>query len=405
MNTTIYLGRQPILDRRRRTYGYELLYRDGDRAGAFFEDPDDATRQVVERALLSWGMANIVGTRHGFINAAAGFLQSGMYSLLARDQVVIELLEDIVYDIPTLEAVRGAKLAGYRMALDDVVAANGEHSEVFELADIIKVDLPGVEGDLETLVRDLRQRAPHAVLLAEKVEERADFDRCLALGFDLFQGYFFAKPEVLSRTSAPSRSLAALSLIGEIQDPEISLSRLSTVVQSDPTLAFRLLTLVNSSALGLTTRVRSIDHAIVLLGTDRVRHLAVLLAMSNTDAADLELMVLSATRARMAGTLASDPGLADGAVTVGLLSAIDVIFDAPMEELLGRLSLVDDVRDALLLGSGPLGDILATVHAYERADLAVLAQLHPAGIDDVRDAFGEATAWADSIRQHLAPAV
>lgn len=401
MSDTVYLGRQPILDRQRRTYGYELLYRSADRNEAMFADPDDATRVVVERAMLEWGLEHVLHGRTGFVNVGAGFLRSGLYQALPAEHVILELLEDIDYDAPTTELVKTARDAGYRMAFDDVIDLKKlREAKVLGIADIVKIDVLDVDrAQLPQLVGEVRELAPAATILAEKVEELEDFRCCLELGFELFQGYFFAKPELLTRSARPVNSTAALALLVEVQQPDVSIVRLEELVTTDPTLAFRLLALVNSSVSGLASRVSSVQQAIVLLGIEQVRQLATLITMAANARTNPEIITLGATRARMARSLIGDRSLESSAFTVGLLSVIDVIFHAPMADLLDELPLTDDAMDALSGRPGPLGDVLAAIRAYERADLAALEALRPGGWADMREAFGEAAMWADQFVQ------
>ena len=404
MASTVYLGRQPVLDRQRRTYGYELLFRQGRENAAFFDDPDDATRCLVERTLLEWGIEHVLHGRVGFVNVGAGFLISGTYHLLPSDHMVLELLEDVDYDERVIKVILEAHAAGYRFALDDITHAEQVPDPVMSIVDIVKVDVLQVDRTrLPELVSRLRVRAPRAHLLAEKVEEIEDFEECTKLGFDLFQGYFFAKPELLSRTARPVNSSAALALLVEMQRPLIDITKMEELVTGDPTLAFRLLALVNSSHAGLTQRVNSVHHAIVLLGIEHVRQLATLLTMASSVHTNQEIVVLAATRARMARLLAPK-GAESSAFTVGLLSVIDTIFRAPMADLIRELPLSVEIADALLGRGGRLGVLLDTIRAYEVADIDKLDVLWPDGIEALRIAFGDAATWADGFRRQIVAA-
>ena len=199
-------------------------------------------------------------------------------------------------------------------------------------------------------------------------------------------------------------SSAALALLLEMQRPLIDVPKMESLVTGDPTLAFRLLALVNSSLAGLTSRVASVHHAIVLLGIEQVRQLATLLTMASSAHTNQELVVLAATRARMARTLAPDEARASSAFTAGLLSVIDTIFRAPMADLIAELPLATEIADALLGRGGELSVLLDTIRAYEAADLAELEQLRPGGLDELRLAFGDATAWADDFRRQIVTA-
>jgi EAL and modified HD-GYP domain-containing signal transduction protein len=405
MTTNVFLGRQPIFDRHRRTYGYELLYRNGDHDVAFFRDPDDATRRVVEVAMLEWGFDRVIGDRFGFINAEAGILRSGMLELLPEDRAVIELVETVELDDDVVAAMTAACERGLRFALDDVTHRDlARLTRVAGLVDFVKIDVASVPGaELGEVARQVRAMLPGTQLLAEKVEDPSQFRQALEHGFDLFQGFFFAKPEVLQRTQRPANLTAAVELLAAVSEPRVDLVRVEQLVGRDPTLAYGLLKVVNSSSYGLTVHVQSIRHAIVMLGLAQVRQLAMLLTMagSSEDVSE-ELVVLAATRARMASQLAgADAELANAAYTAGLLSVIDVVFHCSMHELLADLPLPQPVRRALLDGTGPVGAVLAAVYAFERADTAALERLRPDDGDLVRDAFGEGAEWGESIRTAL----
>ncbi|MGD9701943.1 MAG: EAL and HDOD domain-containing protein [Acidimicrobiia bacterium] len=403
--STVFIGRQPILDRERRTFAYELLYRNGTGNAALIDDADAATRAVVEGALLDWGFNRIVGSQSGFINTSATALEQGLYRALPATRVVLELLEDVQFDETTKDAMRAARSAGYRLALDDLVAAGQVDDEVLSMVDFLKVDLVAVApDDLGRLTAHLRDRAPTARLVAEKVEEHCDFQRCLDLGYDLFQGYFFARPEVLERSCRLVHHGAALALMAEAQRPGIEIDQLERSVIRDPTIAFRLLSMVNSSAVGLRQRVASVRHAIVLLGVEPVRQFATLLAMSAGSNTNHELVLLAATRSRLAALLVDDRATRDVAVTTALLSVVDVAFGIPMRELLADLPIDAAVADALIDGSGPMGDLLALIRSCERADVAALELARPGQLEQLHQAFGSATAWADALRVQLAVA-
>ena len=401
---SVYIGRQPILDDSKRTQGYELLYRDGNVTSAFFSDPENATRYVIERSILEWGLSHLVGNGIGFFNVTQEFLRCGMYTILPADRVVLELPATLQYDGPTIDAIRGAVQIGYRIALDDVVTMNTPGIElVLPLVDIVKVEMMSLTPDeARDLVISLRRVAPKVVLLAQKVESIEMFELCRALGFQLFQGYFFAKPELLAKQNRPTSQQAALSLMTAIQDPDITIDQLADLASGDPTLAYRLLKFVNSSSTGLLQAIDSVRHAIVMLGLEHVRQLAVLLTMSASASSNQELITLSVTRAHMARHLVNDPRMANGAFTMGLLSVIDAVYQAPMYDLLEELPLHEDVRSALLVSAGPLGEVMEIIRAYERADVAELDYYRPLGLEPIRDAFGDGASVAAQMQMQLA---
>lgn len=404
MTSSVYLGRQPILDRRGRTYAFELLYRDSTDNSAFFANPDDATRRVIEAAMLEWGFDRLIGDRLGFINAAGGLLHTGLLSILPPSRTIVEVLEGVLLDDEMVQVIRDAYNTGLRFALDDVVDLDRPGlADVAPLIDVVKLDVLAIPpADLPSVVERSRQMFPSALLLAEKVEDPTKYADCMYLGFDLFQGYFFAKPETLERSGRPNNVSTAILLLAEVSRPDVDIDRIEGLISADPSLAYAILRLVNSSSFGLNVRVQSIRHAIVMVGFVQVRQLAVLLTMAkNSRAISDEIIVLAAIRAQMASQLAGSSGHGPGAFTTGLLSVIDTVFGTPMDELLTGLPLPTDVRDALLDGSGPLGALMEVVYAFERADTEALEKLRPGDSEAIREYYAKAVAWAETVRTEL----
>ena len=406
VSSKVYVGRQPILDRSGGIYAYELLYRDEHRGAASFTNADEATQRVVSAALLEWGFERLIGDRVGFINAAYGLLRAEALSILPPERTVIEVLEDILLDDTIISTVREAHATGMRFALDDVVDLDRTGiDQIAPYISVVKLDVLGIAPDqLGRMSRLSRKAFPNAQLLAEKVEDLAMYQECLDLGFDLFQGYYFAKPETLARQSRPTNVMAAVLLLAEVSRTDVDIARIESLISSDPSLAYSLLRLVNSSSFGLNVRVESIRQAIVLLGLVQVRQLAVLLTMAkNSVATSEEIIVLASIRAHMAQQLAPE-AIAPLAFTTGLLSVIDTVLGTPMDELVSGLPLPVEVKDALLAGKGPIGEVMDVVYAFERADVTAVEQMRPGQADRMREIYASSVAWAEEVRRELSRA-
>jgi c-di-GMP phosphodiesterase len=404
MTNDIFLGRQLILDRDRNTFGYELLYRDGPSSTTLFDDPDDATRCVMERALVEWGMQRIVGGRFGFINASTSLIRSGLHRALPPEAIIFELREDEPFDDETMDALHAAREEGYHFALDNVSRSQDlRWSRALTSVSIVKVELTSAaDDDVAEILKIARSRVPGVLIVAEKVESAQVYNTCFDRGFDLFQGHFFAKPELLRKAGRPAAAATALGLLADMQQDDISIDQIEQVVGRDPSLAFRLVGVVNSSAFGLDRRVDSLRQAIVLLGIDHVRRLTALLVLAATKNADEELITLGTVRARLASELIADRRLSASAFLVGLLSVTDAIYNTPMEQLVHDLPVSEEIAGALLRGEGPLGEVLAIARACETADLQALEHYGPSvmgGLERLQMTFGEAVAWAEELRQ------
>ncbi|MDJ0767443.1 MAG: HDOD domain-containing protein [Ilumatobacter sp.] len=404
MTADIFIARQPILDVDQRTFGYELLYRSGPDEVAFFEDPDEATQAVIERAYLHWGMERLIGDRFGMINASARLLRSGVYRALPPEGIIIELREDEPFDDETLDALLRARRDGYHIGLDNVGGiADLERSTALAHASMVKVDLRYAdEAELPQMVDFARRRVSGVMMTAEKVQTVDQYRLCVGAGFDLFQGHFFAKPDVLKRSARPANAAAVVALLSEIQRHDIDIDRIEALVGSDATLAYRLLSVVNSSAFGLDRRVDSLRHAIVLLGVNQVRQMAMLLALSATNNSSEELLVLGATRAKLLSKLVADSELASSAFTVGVLSVTDALYNTPMTRLIADLPVTDQIEAALVAGEGELGRLLSVAKACEEADGDRISSLLPGKLEDTRVAYGEAAHWANALRNQIA---
>lgn len=362
----IFIGRQPIYDRKLSVYAYELLFRDNTDNAAAVVDGDSATSNVLVNTFMELGLDNIVGSRPAFINLTRSFFTDQQVISLPRERVVLELLEDIEPDEEVVKGVRRLSEQGYTIALDDFIYHESLQPLV-DLADIIKIDIMALDrGEVRDHVQQLRKYSTR--LLAEKVESREEHEFCMDLGFDYFQGYFLAQPKVIRGRRLPNNRLAILELMGRLQDPEITFDDLQELISSDPGFCCRILQYVNSAARGLNQEVDSIHRAITLLGLQAIRDMATMLSMARIDNKPTELVVTAMLRAKMCECLATEQheDTPHTWFTVGLLSALDALMDNSMEEILTQLRLTAEVSDALLHHTGPVGRTLSCVLAYER---------------------------------------
>jgi c-di-GMP phosphodiesterase len=404
MAKDIFIARQPILDIDRRTFGYELLFRDGPDDVTVFEDPNEATQAVIERAYLDWGMEKLIGQRFGLINADPSLILRGLHRVLPPEGIILELREGDGFDGETMDALQRARREGYHFALDNVSSLDHiDRSRALSLCSLVKIDFQTTAPDsLASMVGQIKRIKPDMMVVGEKVETGAQHGLAVEVGCDLFQGYYFARPDILRKSARPANALAVMALVAETQRQDVSIDRLEQVVGGDPSLAYRVLAVVNSSAFGLDRRVESLRHAIVLLGINQVRHLAILLAMTATKDASEELIKLGATRARLLSRLVSSHDASSGAFTVGLLSVTDALYRTPMEELLQELPVSEPIQAALLHGAGEYGQLLQVAVAIEHADTERIAELVVDDPADLALEYRAAVEWADEICSHMA---
>ncbi|OGU18254.1 MAG: diguanylate phosphodiesterase [Geobacteraceae bacterium GWC2_53_11] len=401
-----FLGRQPILDRNQEIVGYELLFRSADMDHAVFESYSHASSNVITHALSSFGMHEVLGGKFGFINVHLGLLLSEMLELLPIGQTVLELLEMIRLDDQVIDRCRELKEMGFLLALDDH-EFDSHNDEIYNVVDIIKIDilLTGMEA-LPDVVNALRKYP--VKLLAEKVETVEQFQVCFELGFDLFQGYFFARPVVLNRRKIDVSGLALLKLLQQLT-MGATVETIEMTFKENPGLSYNLLRLVNSVAIGMREKIKTLRHAILMLGMNHLRRWTQLSLFAGHDSRAMNhpLLEMAAVRGRLmeimlkqvSGRAASDEQ-AEAAFMVGILSLLDVLFETPMDEIIANLNLNDDVSSALLRRDGQLGKMLMLTEKLEVTDFdAVTVLLGECGVslDQLLTAQLEAFNWRSSL--------
>jgi EAL and modified HD-GYP domain-containing signal transduction protein len=396
------IGRQPIFNRRMEVVAYELLYRTIEPKGTQATlDGDLATSQVILNAFSEIGLESIVGDHVAFINATQNFLLGRLPIPFSPEKVVLEVLEDIPIDPPLIQALQQLKLAGFRLALDDVIAIQPIQA-ILGLSHIVKIDLKGVRpSDLATLVNALKQY--NVKLLAEKVETQAEYSMCYRMGFELFQGFFLCKPTVLKGQRMDVSRLVVLQSMSTLQDPNATFESVEHIVAQDVTLGYKLLKLINSSFYSLSTPVTSIRQAISLIGFAQMRGWITLLLMSAVQNKPHELTVIALLRAKMCELFARSMSMAhpETYFLVGLLSVLDAMMDMSMTQLLTNLPLSPEVLDALLERKGSLGEVLTIVIAYEIGDWDTVLQ-SKLDCQVIHRIYMEAIQWANVLSRSLA---
>jgi len=396
----VFVGRQPILGPNMKTVGYEVLYRNCELGQAVFTDEDMATATVLLNTYLDIGLEHVVGSHLAFLNIPKQFLLEHHCEALPKDRVVLEILENVEPTPQVLEALTSLAQQGYTIALDDF-EYHDRFRPFLEIADIVKIDVLGKsEEQLEqevAVLRDYRVR-----LLAEKVEYREVYGTCRKLGFYYFQGYFFFRPDIVRGREIPANRIALLELMGKIQDPHIPFKTLVEHIRNDLSLSYKVLRYVNSAYVGIPNRIDSIDHAAHMVGIDRIRTWATLIIMASGTDQPPEILVISLVRAKMCERLGKHlkTTTPEKFFTVGLLSVLEALYESPMEDIINKLPLPEDIMEALINETGEMGLVLSCVKAYENGEWMELShlQFEPSSI---RDSYLDAIDWAN----HFSPLI
>lgn len=396
---TVLMARQPIYDRDSQVVAYELLFRQDLGGAANVEDGDFCTSQVLLNAFTHFGIEEAVGKHTAFVNFTRHLLENP--PPFDKSRLVIEILETEIINDELVSIVSKLVEEGYTIALDDFVLQPG-CEPLLEMASVVKVDVmdPGA-ADLEALTRHLQ--AYSCQLLAEKVEDSEMYERCRNLGYELFQGYFLCKPQLMQGRGIPASKILVMELLNVMQQPGTTNEDLEELVVRDPVLVHKILSLVNSAAFVVPTRIESIGWAIAWLGLDNIRNLASLLMLSRLPEKPVALRSQAIQRAKMCELIGRQvaPAKQSTLFSVGLLSLLDAFFDVELKQLLAKLALNDEMKLALLEHRGMAGRILALVLAHENGCWEKLdwTQLEKMGIGPtlVNTSYRESIEWADKV--------
>jgi EAL and modified HD-GYP domain-containing signal transduction protein len=392
-----YVARQPIMDLRGRVHAYELLFRAGPEM-AFRGDGDFATRTMIDNTVI-FGLERLTGGLPAFVNCTAATLNESLAQVLPPSMTVLEILETVEPTPELLAICKNLKAAGFRLALDDFVWEE-KFEPLIHLADYIKVDFIRSDAHERQILFE-RIEGIAVALVAEKIETQEEYQQACQEGFVLFQGYYFCRPSLLENPKIPANRLSHIQILQLLREEVIDQKKLTGLVKRDPSLTYRLLRLVNSPMCAIRQEVSSIQAALLAVGENTFRHIAMLAIASEFNAGQpVEILRMAFVRARFCETAAAlgslDP---TEQYLLGLLSLLSAMLRIPMEELAPSLPLREPIRDALLGKANPQRVLLSWLESHERADwpacdLAVRASGLAA--DELAACYAEALIWAEA---------
>ena len=374
-NENYLIGRQPILNRNEEIVAYELLFRStGSKEVASVNDASHATASVIINTLTGFGLDQILGPHHGFINMELDLLMSDSLYILPKERVVLELLETLRITPELVERCRKLKEKGYILALDDH-EFDPIYEELYYIAEIVKIDLILTPPEiLDSIVERFR---PYPVkMLAEKVETREEYIRCLDLGFEFFQGYYFAKPSVIEKKSVDESQATLLKLM-RLHNGDSDLDLIERTFRGSPGLTYKLLMLVNSVSTGMREKIKTVRHAMTILGYQKIKHWIQLSLFASTDNSGHEnpLVDMAAVRAAFMEQLANchpqcknRQDASEQAFMIGILSFLETIYNISIDEMVENLNLSEEVRVALVSRTGVFGKLLSLAEHVEQMD-------------------------------------
>ena len=364
---------------------------------ATFDDGDVATCDVLTGALVDIGLEKIIGKLPAYINVTHSFINGTLPLPESKEQIVLELMEDLAPSSDLVIEVNRLVENGYRVALDNF-HYRPEYDPLLDLVNVVKLNLKMLTPE-EVGEHVERLRRFDVKVIAQKVETYEELEWCQTLEIDYFQGFFFCKPRIISGRCLDANRLVVLKLLAKLQDVSTDFNDVEELISCDSVLSYRLLRHANSAYCGLRCEVTSIHHALVLVGVDRVRQWSMLLIMSRLVVGKpAELFTVAMIRAKMCELLGEGQPehSTDEYFMVGLLSVLDALTDQPMDQALSDLPLSTASKRALMKLEGPLGRTLGTVIRYESAHDPL------DGGEALVPAYLSAICWANEILEGLA---
>jgi c-di-GMP-related signal transduction protein len=363
-----YIARQPILNAHQKLFAYELLYRGAHDYLLSNVSGNKATTNLLSIAFLTKDIKEISSHRPCFINFTQELIEKKIPSSFPESLLVIEILEDVKPTKKVLSVCRELKDKGYRIALDDFIF-DRKLIPLVELAHIIKIDVRLTP--LDTILETINKLSSYKVkLLAEKVETRKEFDLALKLGFSYFQGYYFSKPEKIGIEELSSAKVNMLRLLSEVSQKATTLNKLHTIISADIAISYKLLRFLNSAYFYRLQKVRTVKHAMAYLGEKELRRFLMLVIISEfaSDKPDelVKLVLVRAKFCELLGEVSPHASYSAELFMMGLFSALDTMLDSPMERVMEKLPISDNIKLALLQGTGVCAQFLQAAIVFER---------------------------------------
>ncbi|TYL49460.1 HDOD domain-containing protein [Marinomonas sp. IMCC 4694] len=395
----LMMAQQPIIDRKKHTFGYELLFRGKNALFADFleGDGDAATSQVLVNLCIGITELRSQLNKPFFINITADLMMSDAFFPINPNTVYIEILENQTITPEFIEVVKKWHTIGYRFVLDDYQFTE-DYDAILPFVSIIKVDVLATPPDqYRQQIAQLKARG--LTLLAEKVESLSMLEQCMSFGFDLFQGYFLQRPTIIKGRKIDSATHSAIELVNALQNDNISIDEVTHLVSIHPKLSYQLLRILNSPLCGINKTVTSIKEAIVFLGLTQLKKWALLITLTSSTKQPRALLKILLTRARCCQLIAehNHSPLIDAAFMVGLMSGIDAVFHVEKQVVLTEIALDKPSRDAILTFSGELGGYLKQALYVEEQNWQSIQTLPADQRTALNNAFLDAITWSENV--------
>lgn len=402
----VFVARQPIFNNNYEVVAYELLYRDSLKNYYSGSRADNvATSLLIANSFLTFGIEKLVGDHKAFINFDQYSITKRVPELLDPDKITVEILETVEPEAKFIQELKRLNDLGYTVALDDYYI-DYSFTDIIDLSKVIKVDFfQNTHEEIESLVKNFKKQ--NKVLLAEKVETKEEYQWAKSIGFDLFQGYYFSKPDMQQSKTIDNNALQYMKLMTELGKDEPDFGVLSDILHLDIALTYRLLQLVNAIVKPLE-KIRSIKHGIAILGVNKFKRwltLSVVQHMAKRETSEITKYALLRTHfLTNISKHSTMKSYENELALLGTLSVLNSLLQMKMTDVIKTIPLEENISNTLIGEETMFSTAYNICLAYERGrfeDAAKLAGEIHYDINTMNDDYLAAVDWSDKIFKQL----
>ena len=277
-------------------------------------------------------------------------------------------------------------------------------------------------GDYFDVVEEIEKQGAAAVskiqnlnnhgvkIIAEKVETHEQFERFKDMGVKLFQGYFLARPEMIRHRDLNASLHSVTELVSLSNSPNFDVKEVTKVIEHDVGLAYKLMRFVNNPLINKRQKIESLQHALNYMGHIEIKKFIALLALANLRGEKPgELLIQSLVRARFCSLMSVELELPENppsSFLLGLFSMLDALLDQPMESLVQKLPVGEELQDALCRKNtdSNMGLQLRACFAFEEAnwdEIDYIAEEFEITGERLYTLYYEAMHWAQNMSTSL----